>query len=140
MNLPRMPLPRMARVRQVLPDEHVHDVAAAVRAALAEGGLGSRVAAGQRIAITAGSRGIANIATVIATIASELRAVGAEPFVVPAMGSHGGATPEGQRAVLAEYGITEAEVGATFSMLRQRSSILCSGKPLPSSAALRFVT
>ena len=49
---------------------------------------------------------------VIRTVAGELRRVGAEPFVVPAMGSHGGATAEGQRAVLAEYGITEAEVGA----------------------------
>lgn len=112
MDLPRAPLPRMARVRQVLADAFLPDVAAAVREALAVGGLPSRVKAGQRIAITAGSRGISNIATVIQTCAEELRAAGAEPFVVPAMGSHGGATPEGQRAVLAEYGITEAEVCA----------------------------
>jgi len=112
MDLPRTPLPRMARVRQQLPDEHVQDVAGAVNAALAEGGLSTRVRPGQRIAITAGSRGIGNIATVIATVVAQLRAAGAEPFVVPAMGSHGGATVEGQRAVLAEYGITEAEVGA----------------------------
>lgn len=112
MELPRMPLPRMARVRQQLPDEHVPDVAGAVRAALVQGRLSSRVSPGQRIAITAGSRGIANIATVIKTVVGELRAAGAEPFVVPAMGSHGGATVAGQRAVLAEYGITEAEVGA----------------------------
>jgi hypothetical protein len=66
---------------------------------------------GQRIAITAGSRGIANIATVIGSVAEAVRAAGAEPFVVPAMGSHGGANVEGQRALLAEYGITEREVG-----------------------------
>lgn len=112
MDLPRAPLPRMARVRQELPDDHLADVAGAVRTALADGGLRQRVQPGQRIAITAGSRGIANIATVIRTVAEEVRAAGAEPFVVPAMGSHGGATVEGQRAVLAEYGITEAEVGA----------------------------
>jgi len=102
----------MARVRQQLPDEHLGDVAGAVRAALIQGGLSSRIVPGQRVAITAGSRGIADIQLVIRTVVEELRAVGAEPFVVPAMGSHGGATVEGQRAVLAEYGITEAEVGA----------------------------
>jgi len=112
MDLPRAPLPRMARVRQQLPDEHLPDVAAAVRRALAEGSVSERIRPGQRVAITAGSRGIADIQTVIRTVVEELRAVGAEPFVVPAMGSHGGATVEGQRAVLAEYGITEAEVGA----------------------------
>jgi Lactate racemase N-terminal domain len=112
MDLPLAPLPRMARVRQQLPDEHVPDVAGAVRAALAEGLLSERIKPGQRVAITAGSRGIADIQTVIRTVVEELRAVGAQPFVVPAMGSHGGATVEGQRAVLAEYGITEPEVGA----------------------------
>lgn len=112
MDFPRAPLPRMLRVRQQLPDEHLPDVVAAVRAALAAGGLRERVRPGQRVAITAGSRGIANIQAVIRTVAEELKALGAEPFVVPAMGSHGGATVEGQRAVLAEYGITEAEVGA----------------------------
>jgi hypothetical protein len=112
MDLPRAPLPRMARVRQQLPDEHLPDVAGAVRAALSDGGLSARINPGQRVAITAGSRGIADIQTVIRTVVEELRAVGAQPFVVPAMGSHGGATVEGQRAVLAEYGITEPEVGA----------------------------
>ncbi|MDP8921675.1 MAG: nickel-dependent lactate racemase [Chloroflexota bacterium] len=111
MEFPRAPLPRMAPVRQHLPDDHLPDVAGAVREALLSGGLAERVRPGQRVAITAGSRGIANIATVVKTVAEELRALGAEPFVVPAMGSHGGATVEGQRAILAEYGITEAEIG-----------------------------
>ena len=112
MEFPRAPMPRMTRVRQDLPDQHVPDVAAAVRDALRAERLAERVAAGQRVAITAGSRGIADIATVIATIADEIKGTGAEPFVIPAMGSHGGATVEGQRAILAEYGITEGEVGA----------------------------
>ena len=112
MEFPRAPLPRMARVRQNLPDDHLPDVAEAVRAELRRGGLADRVRPGQRVAITAGSRGIADVATVVKIVVDEVRAVGAEPFVVPAMGSHGGATVEGQRAILAEYGITEAEVGA----------------------------
>lgn len=112
MEFPRAPLPRMVSVRQSLPREHLPDVAGAVRDALALGGLARRVSAGQRIAITAGSRGIADIPLVISTVAQELRELGAEPFIVPAMGSHGGATVEGQRGVLSEYGITEREVGA----------------------------
>jgi hypothetical protein len=112
MDLPRAPLPRMARVRQRLPDDRVADPAIAVREALTGAGLGQRVRPGQRIAITAGSRGIAGIATVIRSVADAIRAVGADPFVVPAMGSHGGATVEGQRALLAEYGVTEREIGA----------------------------
>jgi hypothetical protein len=112
MEFPRMALPRMVGVRQELQRERIEDVAGAVRAALAEGDLGARVSAGQRVAITAGSRGIADIQLVISTLVAELRAVGAEPFVVPAMGSHGGATVEGQRGLLAEYRITEREVGA----------------------------
>ena len=118
MDLPRAQLPRMARVRQVLPDAFLPDVSAAVREALAAGGLKERVQPGQRIAITAGSRGISNIALVIPTCVEELRAAGGEPVIVPAMGSHGGATPEGQRAVLAQYGITEAEVGAAVLATR----------------------
>src|SRR3954447_9746684 len=107
MDFPRAPLPRMLRVRQQLPDERLPDIVAAVRGALAAGGLRERVRPGQRVAITAGSRGIANIQAVVRTVAEEIKALGAQPFVVPAMGSHGGATVEGQRAVLAEYGITE---------------------------------
>lgn len=112
MALPRAEIPKMVSVRQELPRERLEDVAEAVRLALQRGGMGERVRSGQRIAITAGSRGIADIQLVIATIVGELRGLGAEPFVVPAMGSHGGATIEGQRGVLAEYGITEREVGA----------------------------
>ncbi len=112
MEFPRARLPKMVSVRQQLPREHLADVAAAVRHELRQGGLAERVKPGQRVAITAGSRGIADIQLIIATLVGELRALGAEPFIVPAMGSHGGATVEGQRSVLAEYGITQREVGA----------------------------
>jgi hypothetical protein len=63
-----------------------------------------------RIAVAVGSRGIANLQAIVAGVLEQLKAAGAEPFIIPAMGSHGGATPEGQRELLAEYGITEAQM------------------------------
>ena len=67
---------------------------------------------GMRIAIAAGSRGVSNIALIIRTLVAEVRKRGADAFIILAMGSHGGATSEGQKSVLAEYGITEESVGA----------------------------
>jgi len=109
---PRRPLPRFLKIRQELPSDRVPDIVAAVREELLRLELGSRLRPGASVAITAGSRGIANITLVLRTVADVLREGGAEPFIVPAMGSHGGATPEGQRHLLAEYGITEASVSA----------------------------
>jgi hypothetical protein len=109
---PTLPLPRFFPVRQALPSDHVHDVAATVRAELQRIGLGDRLKPGWTVAITAGSRGIADIPLVTRTVVAIVREAGAEPFIVPAMGSHGGATVAGQRHVLAEYGITEDSVGA----------------------------
>ncbi len=75
-----------------------------------------------RVAVAVGSRGISQIGPIVAAVMEQLRAVGAEPFILPAMGSHGGATPEGQCAVLAEYGITEAKLGVPIrSSLEVRS-------------------
>jgi hypothetical protein len=108
---PSLPLPRFLKIRQELPRDRVADVAQAVRDELQRAGLAMSLRKGWSVAITAGSRGIADIPLVIRTVAEVVRDAGAEPFVVPAMGSHGGATPEGQRHVLAEYGITEASVG-----------------------------
>lgn len=107
-----MGLPRMASVKQVFDVSKIDDIPTEVRRELAAFGLAERVKPGQRIAITAGSRGIANMAQIIATIVEEMKALGARPFVFPAMGSHGGGTAEGQTEMLAGYGITEAEVGA----------------------------
>ncbi|MCA1644030.1 MAG: DUF362 domain-containing protein [Chloroflexi bacterium] len=109
---PGLPLPDFFEVRQQLPHARIADVAATVRAELGHIGLNERLQAGWSVAITGGSRGIADIPLVIRTVAEVVRAAGAEPFVVPAMGSHGGATAEGQRHVLAEYGMTEQSVGA----------------------------
>jgi hypothetical protein len=89
----------------------VDDIPAEVDAQLARLKFGERIEPGQSVAITAGSRGIANIATVIRAAAAHLAALGAKPFIVPAMGSHGGGTPEGQTQLLADYGITEEFCG-----------------------------
>jgi hypothetical protein len=106
-----MSFPKMIRVRQQLVAPTLPDVRAAVRAELQKLNLAAQVKAGQRIAIPAGSRGIANIVTILETVVQEMQALGLAPFIFPAMGSHGGATAEGQREVLATYGITEARLG-----------------------------
>lgn len=112
MTYPRMSLPRMALVRQRFPAGQAGDVPGEVRRALRVMGLGEKLRPGWRVAITAGSRGVASIVDVLRTVAQEVKAAGAEPFVVPAMGSHGGATDEGQEEVLRGYGITPEAVGA----------------------------
>lgn len=109
---PSLPLPPFFRVRQDLPSDHLADPVAAVRSELERVGLGERLHPGASVAITAGSRGIAAIPLVLRTVAQVVREHGGSPFIVPAMGSHGGATVEGQRHVLAEYGITEQSVDA----------------------------
>jgi hypothetical protein len=109
---PRLPLPPFMRVRQRLPTDRLADPSATVQAELQRIGLAERLSPGASVAITAGSRGIADIPLVLRCVANFVRQHGGQPFVVPAMGSHGGATVEGQRHVLAEYGITEQSVGA----------------------------
>ena len=101
-----MHLPAMYRIRQKIDPPFVPDVAAAVRVEIRKLNLGSRLKPGGRVAVTGGSRGVANIATIIRTTCDCLKELGAKPFIVPAMGSHGGATAEGQLKVLARYGIT----------------------------------
>ncbi|MGQ9676691.1 MAG: lactate racemase domain-containing protein [Chloroflexota bacterium] len=107
-----MELPRMVKIRQVFPTDQIDDVESAIAEQMATVGLARRIKPGARVAITAGSRGIAHIARIIRAVAAELKGVGARPFVVPAMGSHGGATAEGQIEILTSYGITEEYVGA----------------------------
>jgi hypothetical protein len=105
-----MGLKDLIRVRQKFDDTCLPDVEAAVLSELES--IDLRFRKGSRIAITAGSRGIDNIAAVLRTVAGFVRARGGEPFLVPAMGSHGGATAGGQLGVLQKLGITEERVGA----------------------------
>lgn len=88
------------------------DIPTAVCRALEASGLLARVSPGDTVAVGAGSRGIANLALIVRAAVSALREAGARPFVTPAMGSHGGATAEGQREMLAGMGVTESGVGA----------------------------
>jgi hypothetical protein len=106
-----MAYPKMLKVRQEFKTKPIQDIPATVRSELAKLTLKKTISPGATVAITAGSRGIANIATVTSSVVNELKAIGARPFIVPAMGSHGGATPKGQKKVLAEYGITEKTMG-----------------------------
>ncbi len=101
------PLPSMYRVHQRLYDRVLLDLDSYVIANV-EGRLRGRVKPGQRIAIGVGSRGVANIARIVRGIAEGIRRVGGHPFIVPAMGSHGGATAEGQIEILESLGVTEA--------------------------------
>lgn len=107
-----MQLPQMATVCQTFDAPTIEDVTSAVLSETARLQLGQRLNDGDSVAITAGSRGIANIATVIAAAVRAVREAGGEPFVVPAMGSHGGGTAAGQVEVLASLGITEESVDA----------------------------
>lgn len=106
-----MNLPRMYRVRQRLDDTRVDNIAETVKSEMNKLSF-QTVKPAQRIAITAGSRGVANIAEILRAIVDFCRSMGAEPFIFPAMGSHGGATSEGQLAVLRQLGVTESYVKA----------------------------
>ena len=107
-----MSFPAMVRVKQQFNTNSILDIPEAVRAEITKIKPREIIAPGNSVAITAGSRGIANIAGTLAAVVSELKKIGANPFIVPTMGSHGGATAEGQTHILAHYGITEEAMGA----------------------------
>lgn len=104
-------LPEMARVSQRFDDTKLEDVGAKLKEILHQPKLDNLVKPGMRIAIGAGSRGISNYSQIIRAIVDYVKECGGSPFVVPAMGSHGGASAEGQRQILAGYGITEEKMG-----------------------------
>src|SRR5262245_21626094 len=101
----------MVRLRQHFERPRIDDIPTAVRAGLERLELGRTIKPGHTVALTAGSRGIANIPVVLKAAADFLKRLGAKPFLVPAMGSHGGGTAAGQRQVIESYGITEEFVG-----------------------------
>lgn len=103
------PLPRFLRVRQHFPPTPPVDIRATLDVEMTK--LLAGVRPGARIAVGVGSRGITNLVPIVTAVLARLRAAGALPFILPAMGSHGGATPEGQREVLASYGVTEEAMG-----------------------------
>lgn len=107
------PLPKMVKIKEkfddtCIPVDQIHDT---VFEQLGQKKLEGMIKPGMRIAITVGSRGISNIPLIVRSIADFVKSQGGQPFVVPAMGSHGGATAEGQRAVIEGYGVTEEAIG-----------------------------
>jgi hypothetical protein len=141
MPLPRRTAPPGAWVEQHLPSRHIEDVRGTTCKRLLEAGLRERVGSvgptadrvvrksggdrPRRVAITAGSRGIGGFIQILSGVIDAVKAVGAEPFVIPAMGSHGGATPEGQREILRRLGADDslgAPVRATMETIKLGSA------------------
>ncbi len=106
-----MSFSKMLLVRQNFPDRRIADIPGTVRHELHQAPFAGRLKPGARVAIGVGSRGIANIATIVRTVVDYWKDAGMQPFLFPAMGSHGAATAEGQADVLAHYGIHEAGMG-----------------------------
>lgn len=107
-----VPIPRMMKVKQTFPDEKLENVEKTLRETLEQAHIREVVKPGMEIAVAVGSRGIDKIAEVTKETIDFLKSQGAHPFIVPSMGSHGGATAEGQTAVLNHLGVTEEYVGA----------------------------
>jgi hypothetical protein len=103
--------PRMIDIEQQFPKSGKLEIDSRLADEFRRTGVLDGLPPGSRIAVGVGSRGITNLQQVVAAVLARLRSAGAKPFIVPAMGSHGGATPEGQTEVLAGYGITSAAMG-----------------------------
>ena len=107
-----MQFPKVVKVRQDFPRPRVEDVEEALREQCEREEIRSRIEPGMQVAITAGSRGISGIDNILRSLVQILKDTGATPFIIPAMGSHGGATAEGQVEILSSLGVTEESVGA----------------------------
>lgn len=106
-----MEIPLLAPLRQKVMHPPIADVAGEVRKRWQQSSLPKKVRAGDRVAVAVGSRGITQVANIVRATLDALRDMGAKPFIVAAMGSHGGGNSDGQRTLLAEYGISEQQLG-----------------------------
>jgi Lactate racemase N-terminal domain len=123
-------IPAMARIRYDMPTPAaLADIDAAVHDEMR--GASGLILPGQRIAVGVGSRGLARLPEIVAALIRELRALGAEPFIIPTMGSHGGATAEGQREVLLHLGVTPERVGAPIQSSMETTQIGIGGDGTP---------
>lgn len=125
-------LPKMVKVRQKFHAPELADTAGEVHEAIKKADVLSRISKGDRVAIAVGSRGVADLPILVRETAAAVKKAGGEPFIVPAMGSHGGATAEGQVDVLLQLGVTEAAVGAPVdsSMEVEKLGELPNGLPV----------
>lgn len=127
-----VPLPKMLRVTQKFKDEALRDAPRELNERIRRPEIAGRVKRGMRVAVTVGSRGIDQLVPIVKTLINELKELGAEPFIVPAMGSHGGATAEGQTALLAGLGVCEESAGCPIlsSMETVELGVLDNGLPV----------
>ena len=126
-------IPKMFHARQTFPREIIRpeEIPAAVHREMEKEDIGSRIRPGMSIAVTAGSRGIRNVDIITKAVVDEVKARGANPFIVPAMGSHGGATAEGQLEILAGYGITPDAMGCQIRSSMEVVELGVSGTGMP---------
>ncbi|MCF7949275.1 MAG: lactate racemase domain-containing protein [Spirochaetia bacterium] len=110
--LQNVQIPQMATITQKLKSQKIRDIETHIHSELSKSHIGETIKPGMKVAITVGSRGIGSITLITRALVREVRARGGEPFIVPAMGSHGGATAAGQRQLLEGLGITESSVDA----------------------------
>ena len=106
-----IPIPKMLKIKQYFNDYYICDVENKLKEKLIKSDALEKVKAGSKIAVAVGSRGVRDIDIVTKTVVTELKKKGLDPFIIPAMGSHGGATDEGQKDVLRNLGITEQSMG-----------------------------
>src|ERR1044071_8338656 len=120
--MPPPQFPLMQIVRQTFPPSRKLNIRAEVESALAKV---VRVSRDSSVAVAVGSRGISNLKQIVSVVVDHLKTLGAKPYIVPAMGSHGGATPQGQTSLLAEYGVTEENLGVP---IRAAMEVECIGQ------------
>src|SRR5699024_7185444 len=127
-----IPIPKMLKVKQTFADERLSNVEETLQQELDQEHIRNTIKPGMEIAIAVGSRGVDKIVEVTAQTVKFLQDLGAKPFIVPSMGSHGGATAEGQQAVLAHLGVTEETVNAEIrsSMEVIKIGVLDNGLPV----------
>lgn len=129
--LSNVPIPPVVKIKQHFSAQHITDVPQAVREQLQRPEVLSTLKPGQRIAVTVGSRGIAKLPEIVGTVVQFLKDQGTSPFIIPCMGSHGGATAQGQREVLAGLGITEDTMGVPIRASMETVEIGVTTKGIP---------
>lgn len=124
-------LPRMFRVEQRFDSRHLSDPAAEVRRELEKPAIAGLIRPGMRVALLVGSRGICNLPLIVRAAGDKLKELGAAPFIIPAMGSHGKATAEGQRQVLAGYGVDEQSMAMPLLSAMDVDELGCTAEGVP---------
>ncbi len=126
-----IPMPRFVKAKQIFEKKPLKNIEHEIKIQLLNKNLLANIAPGQSIAIAAGSRGIANIALIIKELVKNIKEAGGQPFIIPAMGSHGGASAEGQCKILESLGITQEYIGAPIRATMEVVQIGTSDNGLP---------